>query len=345
MNVGKSAPRLAKLVHLRGENLEAWQRAITTVFDASAKPDEAARFSGDFFGYASGKFVLSATKVTRVQLIRSIVNRSQFDHFGISCVLAGNAAGMAGSTSLEIGKGDVYFIDLSQALSLNMSTSREPSQDFTLWVPRTRMLAIAPNDDVLHGLVLAGSSPSGGLVGTCLEYLAENAAKMTADSLDVLAEGILQLIGKVLAASPRAPESSATSSPLATFVSIRRFIDRNLTSPHLDVDYIANQFGLSRASIYRVFEPIGGVAGYIRKSRLKRAFHEITAPEIADRRISQVAYHLGFSNVGTFNRLFLAMYGVSPSEARAQAKCGNPVLKSQLAEEESLAAWLSQIRD
>ena len=39
--------------------------------------------------------------------------------------------------------------------------------------------------------------------------------------------------------------------PLASFVTLRRHIDRRLRSPTLGVDTLATTFGLSRASLYR----------------------------------------------------------------------------------------------
>jgi AraC-like DNA-binding protein len=50
----------------------------------------------------------------------------------------------------------------------------------------------------------------------------------------------------------------------------RRFFDTHLTSPALEADMLVGNFGLSRASLYRLFSPIGGVAAYIRRERLRR---------------------------------------------------------------------------
>ena len=47
----------------------------------------------------------------------------------------------------------------------------------------------------------------------------------------------------------------------------------------------ATAFGLSRAALYRHFEPVGGIAAYIRSARHSRAYQEIVAPEFANQRI------------------------------------------------------------
>jgi hypothetical protein len=44
---------------------------------------------------------------------------------------------------------------------------------------------------------------------------------------------------------------------------IRRYIAANLTSPELMSDVLCARLQLSRTQLYRLFEPLGGVAGYI----------------------------------------------------------------------------------
>ena len=73
---------------------------------------------------------------------------------------------------------------------------------------------------------------------------------------------------------------------------------------------------MSRASLYRLFEPVGGVACYIRTRRLARARQELTMPGLQDRRIGTVAYRAGFQNILAFNRAFREAYGETPRDAR-----------------------------
>ena len=133
--------------------------------------------------------------------------------------------------------------------------------------------------------------------------------------------------------------------PLASFVTIRHHIDQTLRSPALGVETLATTFGLSRASLYRLFEPVGGVASYIRKSRLNRAYQDIVAAEYSNRRIGPIAYRLGFKNLSAFNRLFKETYGVSPKEARERAIHGfaGAPPSAEPGEATSLGLWLARL--
>ena len=77
----------------------------------------------------------------------------------------------------------------------------------------------------------------------------------------------------------------------------------------------------SRASqLYRLFEPLGGVAHYIQEQRLTRACAELCNPAHDHRRIYEIAFALGFSSEAHFSRVFRATFGLSPSDVRGRAQ-------------------------
>lgn len=168
---------------------------------------------------------------------------------------------------------------------------------------------------------------------------------MSVQEMDALANGVIELTASAISPILTAATVSGVATPLASFVTIWRFIDRNLMSRELSPEMIAKNFGLSRASLYRLFEPTGGIAGYIRKQRLRQTFQEITATELSNQRIGQIAYQFGFKNVSAFSRLFRSSYGMSPRDARAAKLKGTSyaTLKADTKDGPSLGGWLVQI--
>ena len=214
----------------------------------------------------------------------------------------------------------------------------------TLWIPRARMLSSISDDQALHGLTVKAKSPTGMLIGTCLRSLAAQAAHVNVQELDALASGVIDLTACVIAPLLKSETAAGADTRLASFVTIRRFIDRNLSSPDLGPETIAKKFALSRASLYRLFDPIGGVAGYIRKQRLDQIYQELTTAELSNQRISQIAYRFGFKDFSAFSRLFRKTYGVSPRQARdaMRKNISYTVLKADHGLGPSLRGWLSQ---
>ena len=115
-----------------------------------------------------------------------------------------------------------------------------------------------------------------------------------------------------------------------------------LASRELGIEKITRTFGLSRASLYRLFEPVGGVACYIRTRRLARARKELTAPGLQDHRIGPIAYRAGFQSIPAFNRAFREAYGEPPRNAR-KPEGGLVVATTPRGRMGVLARWLLEI--
>lgn len=69
--------------------------------------------------------------------------------------------------------------------------------------------------------------------------------------------------------------------------------------------------------------PGGGVANYVRESRLRRCKDQITDPRFARHHLSEIAFQWGFQHVTTFNRNFRHAFGMTPGEARERALASN----------------------
>ena len=66
----------------------------------------------------------------------------------------------------------------------------------------------------------------------------------------------------------------------------------------------------------RLFEPMGGVARYIRQRRLAGAALSLADPELRATRLGDVGFRWGFATPSSFTRAFRQAFGVSPSVAR-----------------------------
>jgi AraC-like DNA-binding protein len=98
----------------------------------------------------------------------------------------------------------------------------------------------------------------------------------------------------------------------------RGYTRDHLADPALGPEAPAEALHLSRSVIYRLFEPLGGVAGYVSDQRLALAWRRLQAPTGREG-IAQVAADCGFTSATHFARLFKAAYGVTPKKARQVA--------------------------
>ncbi|MDI9849818.1 helix-turn-helix domain-containing protein [Rhodoblastus sp. 17X3] len=328
-------------------NASSWSAVFAGVFEIGGEASTLAD-DGKYIAHATANHVLSQSRCPSLRLARSdtAIAQCALDVFALRLQLSGRAAARIGESGVEAGEGDLMFLDMKQPLDLTLAAGDSDAADVTIWVPRRKLRAAMSRADALHGFVVAGTSPAGALIGGCLRLLAEQAKKISAEQMDALCDGVVALIAKALAPE-LAGLGGAESRSHSSLAIIRRHIDQHLTLPGLNADSLTKRFGLSRASLYRLFEPVGGVAGYIRQARLDRAYQELMASENSSRRIGPIAYSLGFRNVSAFNRLFKAHYGVSPREARERTPRIAPAIPAPASpaphDRNALAYWLALI--
>ena len=98
----------------------------------------------------------------------------------------------------------------------------------------------------------------------------------------------------------------------AIFRQICRFVEQNLEDPNLSTNLILDQFGVSRATLYRMFEPLGGVRNYVTERRAASALFFISSSEGRRGFVQAACERFGFSSPANFNRTIQRLFGNSP---------------------------------
>jgi AraC-like DNA-binding protein len=154
------------------------------------------------------------------------------------------------------------------------------------------------------------------------------------EELNVFGDAVGKILQILLRTSEHAAPAKARSIP-SKILQICRHIDEDLASPKLAPESLARQFGVSRASLYRMFEPLGGVARYIRLQKIARASVQL---QKADSRmpLSAIAQSSGFSSADAFVRAFRESYGTTPRDYRSMQSMASA------AGHTSLESWLER---
>ena len=100
----------------------------------------------------------------------------------------------------------------------------------------------------------------------------------------------------------------------------RNYIEQHKTEP-LSLSAVAQAAGASVFHFCKVFHKSTGLkfTDYVARVRLETARTELLNP---NRRISEVAYDVGFQSLTQFNRMFKRIFGQSPTEFRAHLASG-----------------------
>jgi AraC-like DNA-binding protein len=92
------------------------------------------------------------------------------------------------------------------------------------------------------------------------------------------------------------------------------FLKQNLNLRELGAALILRKFGVSRATLYRMFQPFGGLRVYISNQRLLHAALDLSRLEPVRGSIVRTAERWGFSSAVHFNRSIRGTFGTSPGE-------------------------------
>ena len=98
-------------------------------------------------------------------------------------------------------------------------------------------------------------------------------------------------------------------------------IIENLFNRELSVTGIALRFNVTPRYIQKLFESEGMTfTEYVLERRLLEANRLLNDSGAAERSIADVAFKVGFGDLSYFNRTFRRRFGMTPSDARQQAR-------------------------
>lgn len=94
---------------------------------------------------------------------------------------------------------------------------------------------------------------------------------------------------------------------------LQELIEEHLANPELNVDFLAEQLGISRSGLYDKIKSLADVTPHelIQLTRLKKAAEYLAEGKY---RVQEVSYMVGINNSSYFSRLFQKQFGVRPSE-------------------------------
>jgi AraC-like DNA-binding protein len=307
--------------HLKpSDQFEAWHESISVIFDVAPPEDRRPEtgFSATVRGWHLGHLLISAVDFDSQRFVRDRRKTiaDGLDHYLVQLYATGGLVGEAGDHGRQLRAGDVQILDLSQS---NV-TRAAASGTVAIVVPREVLDQAIPEPGDLHGLILRANSGMGGLLGDYMKSLVARAAAITLGEAPLVAQATTDMIAACFKSTAETAERARDAIEKTMRQRIQRHVAANLDSPALQAEALSAHFRISRSQLYRLFEPLGGVAHYIQEQRLARACAELGNPAHDHRRIYEIAYALGFSSEAHFSRVFRSTFGLSPSDVRARAQ-------------------------
>ncbi len=225
------------------------------------------------------------------------------DNFRICVCVSGGVAVRTARGKEELGAGDIYV-----NYSRNYELSYSEGEYSRIVVPKKLMTGLEEDLDML--LVLKSSDPVTNLVRTAVTSCAQTYQSRHNEGAHLASDLLVTISRRLL-------EGSTSKNQATGYSHIRdraiAYIQDNLHRADLSVIEVAQYIHVSRATLYRAFEILGGLKDYIMVERVARAKTMLRLGRTDRGYVSNVAYATGFTSPERFSKVFKDKTGMSPT--------------------------------
>jgi AraC-like DNA-binding protein len=302
------------------ECFQAFRYAARDIFGPVAMSDvDVAAFHGRVLSATIGAVQLSNVAVSGDVTVRrtpQLIARADHDYLKVGVQLHGRTVVSQDGREAVLTPGDYAVWDTMRPYTLNRSGI---SEMLVVVFPR-EMIRLAPQQ--LSGLTARRVNRQQGVAASVSPFLVELGKRVHLLNRSgglYLADAVLDMLASSFA------EQLSTGEPVEAggrglYVRVRAHIEQQLADPSLTASAVAAAHHISVRYLQKLFENEGEtVAGWIRARRIAHCRRDLADPQFAQLPVSSIAARWGLTNAAHFSRLFKNVYGLSPTEYRAQA--------------------------
>lgn len=298
--------------------LEYWRDSLSRSWEMSIDAQDAHAFRADVSMWrlddvivGTGNFGPVQTRMRREKNVRV----DQLDHYRLILMHDGQFACDADGRQVDLSPGRFILTDMALPESSESCCSSS-----IMYIPRASLEAALPRPMNLHGM--SPVNACAGLLADHLSALIRGLPTVAPEETAGLTQATVNLVAASLASTP---ENRQAARPAVESVLLRRarhYVEQHLTEEDLGAQDICAHLRISRSTVYRLFELLGGVANYVKERRLARV-HEILSRSDGRQNIARLAGDHGFKTATHFSKAFRAQYGYSAGEVARLAGPGN----------------------
>lgn len=294
-----------------GEAFERWRTLLAPMYAVSPATPSAPLPFGSNIAYPIDDLVAHRTRLStqRLQRDRRRVEAGP-DHYIVQLYRSGRFQGTVGGKPVSASAGTVTLIGRRHLLDGML----DRADAIGIAVPCTRLHGLPLE---AHGLLFDAARNR--LLAARISDIYRRLPTTRANEAPALADEFVAFLHRLLDPSPAADVLDGRELNGALLALARTIVQENLSRPMLSPEFIAGQMQVSRSTLYRLFEPEGGVMHFVQGERLA-AVRDALADPMERRTISRLAEVFAFNTISQLSRSFRNRYGAPPQAWRGERR-------------------------
>jgi AraC-like DNA-binding protein len=302
----------------RGRDYEAWREGICRGFcrlDVGPAGDDDIDCGNDFASVHSLALATPRGSSARFARTRDLM-QDGCDDFVLISASHGRIRVTQKNQTIELSKGQMCLTEMNVEGAAELT----PAGSFTTArIPRNMLLQVSPRAETQVARPLANDSVLRAMIDRYFALCNDLAVELDAPGQRAAAQHFVDLVGLLLGGGAGQEDLLRQRGYSAARLDVMKVqVIDNLHRSGLTIERIAQSNGISARHAQRLFAQSGQTfSEFVLDQRLATARHLLIAASNRHRRISDIAYESGFSDLSYFNRTFKRRFGATPSDIQA----------------------------
>lgn len=322
------------------DRFEAWRHRVDGLYGVMPCPELGTpAFRMDTSSWQLGRIIAGTACFGPCEQDRTAqrIRADSVDHYRLTLVTRGSLRVEADGRRTEIAQGQILFTDMSRPERKSILAGTNVS----VFLPREVLDEALPRPLDVHGFVPTGALAM--LLRSHLQSLAQALPGLSVEEAACLSQPTVQMIASCVAPNAARLAEARGAVEVTLLRQVCRYIEMHLKDADLSPQDIADALALSRATLYRMFEPLGGVAAYVKERRLTQ-IHELLCSSDGRVHLGRISDVYGFKSQAHFSTAFRKHFGFSPSDAKAHVTSVPGPAGSSGRDAASFGHWLRALR-
>jgi AraC-like DNA-binding protein len=322
------------------DRFEAWRQRVEGLYGVLPSPEQGRQaFHMDTSSWQLGQIIAgtAAFGPREQERTRRRIRADQVDHYRLTLVTQGSLRVDADGRRAELMPGQILFTDMSRPERTSISAGTNVS----VFIPREVLDEALPQPLDVHGFVPGGALSM--LLRSHLQSLAQVLPSLPASEAAALSQPTVQMVASCITPNAARLAEARSTVEVTLMRQVCRYIEMHLKDPEFSPQQISDALKLSRATLYRMFEPLGGVAAYTKERRLTHIHEQLCSAE-GRMHLGRISDEYGFKSAAHFSTAFRKHFGFSPSDSKAHGVLAPGPMGESRQHIGSFGQWLRALR-